>query len=413
MIRLAPRVIALLLVVCSRHRIRAARPVQDRDSRRRGLGQRHPANDRRGPARRSARSQQQPGVGHRRHVRGAGRQGRGIPGRRGDDDRCDQRGGTSGGRRLHAAHSRRGEHQRRSGDSRTGRHRGDYPGERHDGGGSSRRCRRRWCGMAVRDQAPVPEAERPVAVVDLSVDHDWHRRRCRGCGCRRRDTSDWRQWRLLHGNICAPRQLFVRHLHATSALLGNARSRHRRARLKWIGDGDRSALRAPAKRPRRRTCPGGIPAGNNWGMPDAPVTRHRVGADLRGIRHRPGRATTAAPIARNYRFSGVLSGTTITGTFELTLGPARWRIPRCQSEELIRDDVRSEIRTSPRIRCGACPPRSLRRAWSRRCPAAVRRPLAGSRPSAGLAARPARSNGVPAGSAPAACVRRRAIARAR
>ena len=64
------------------------------------------------------------------------------------------------------------------------------------------------------------------------------------------------------------------------------------------------------------TCPG--PAfSNGWGMPDAPVRGTDAALSFEASDVVPA-GDGSGNIARNYRFSGALSGTTITGTFELS-----------------------------------------------------------------------------------------------
>ncbi|MBY0493572.1 MAG: hypothetical protein K2Y23_05115 [Cyanobacteria bacterium] len=66
------------------------------------------------------------------------------------------------------------------------------------------------------------------------------------------------------------------------------------------------------------TCPGQPPSlSNQWGMPDATVRGSESALSFEAADSVPA-GDGSGPINRNYKFSGALSGTTITGTFELT-----------------------------------------------------------------------------------------------
>lgn len=58
-------------------------------------------------------------------------------------------------------------------------------------------------------------------------------------------------------------------------------------------------------------------ANNPWGMPDAPLRGTESALTFEASDTVPA-GDGSGPINRNYKFSGALSETTITGTFELT-----------------------------------------------------------------------------------------------
>jgi hypothetical protein len=65
------------------------------------------------------------------------------------------------------------------------------------------------------------------------------------------------------------------------------------------------------------TCPGQLPSGSNWGMPSATVSGTEAALTFQGQDAVPANDGSGT-IARTYKFSGAVSGSSITGTFELS-----------------------------------------------------------------------------------------------